>query len=454
MSRPSRARVGVLLAGALVVSASVTALSAPPNALPTSERKIADKPVMQTYTVLDAKGRKKGTAQWRVNTAGGNCCEVLVAATRSGRLVEFGGAFPVISDDKGKTFKEIRPLVPPTSDFDDDAPRQVGGGEGTVVMAPGGDIVGVTWDPYSGDRLQSFFYDASDKKWVYGEAPLHEPFYDREWVAVAKGPFTIRGENVPWVSMVLSNFNRKIVLMSTDGVNYFTPSQADIETVAGGTESRPLTGPRDLDLDYMQGHTETRILPVPGGGALSLSSVGGAACETQYLKKDGTWACYDRDGFSIKGALHADSRGWLHDVAVTGDEVTYRISKDGGRRWTTSTFLVPGGAATVESFDFKAHGKLGVTALAMHVVKEDKLNQDMVMRIDTRSGTAKVVETYLIGKGDYRFTSGLDVGGVVSGAKSMRFDFASVAILPDGTIATAFVDKKYDDPATAILVKG
>ena len=38
--------------------------------------------------------------------------------------------------------------------------------------------------------------------------PLHEPFYDRQWMAVAKGPFAIAGQTVPWVSMVLSNFNR------------------------------------------------------------------------------------------------------------------------------------------------------------------------------------------------------------------------------------------------------
>lgn len=30
-------------------------------------------------------------------------------------------------------------------------------------MAPGGDLVGVGWDPYSGDRLQSFLYEAGTK---------------------------------------------------------------------------------------------------------------------------------------------------------------------------------------------------------------------------------------------------------------------------------------------------
>ena len=453
MPAAHRPRTAVLLAGALVLAAAAAATSAPPTALPTSERPLTEKAVLETYRVLDAQGRPKGNATWLVNTAGGNCCEVLVHATRDGRIIEFGGSFPAVSSDRGRTFKEIRPLTPPTSDFDDRAPRQVGGGEGTVVMAPGGDIVGVTWDPYSGDRLQSFFYSAKEKKWLYGEMPVHEPFYDREWVAVAKGPFTIRGTTAPWVSMVLSNFSRKVILMSTNGIDYFTPSNADLESVVGGTQSRRLTGPADLDLDYMQGHSETRIVPVPGGGALSLSAVGGSSCDTQYLERDGSWSCYEAEGFSVEGALHADSRGWLHDVAVVADEVKYRISRDGGKTWTSRAFTIPGGAASVESYDFKAHGKLGVTAVALHVLKEDDKHQDMVMRLDTRSGMPRLVETYLVGKGDMKFTSGLDVSGLVENKKSNRFDFASVAILPDGALAVAFVDKKHDDPATAVLAR-
>lgn len=451
MPTASRTRTALLLSAALVVGAAAAAVSAPITALPTSERPFAEKAVPEKYRVLDAKGKAKGAATWRVSTAGGNCCEVLVAASRDGRLIEFGGSFPAVSDDAGRTFTEIRPLTPPTSDFDDDAPRQVGGGEGTVVMAPGGDVVGVTWDPYSGDRLQSFFWSAADKKWSYGEMPLHEPFYDREWVAVAKGPFTIRGASAPWVSMVLSNFSRKVILMSTNGIDYFTPSNADLESLTGGTQTRLLTGPADLDLDYMQGHSETRIVPVPGGGALSVSAVGRTSCDTQYLEPDGSWSCYEADGFSVEGALHADSRGWLHDIAVEGDEVLYRLSRDGGKSWTTRTFLVPEGATSVESYDFKAHGELGVTALALHVLKDDGFHQDMVMRLDTRSGLPRLVETYLVGKGDMTFTSGLSLDGLVNNTKSNRFDFASVAILPNGAIAVAFVDKEYDDPATAVL---
>jgi hypothetical protein len=444
--RPAAALVAILG----LVTAGTAALSAPPDALPTSSAKLADKAVTKTYAVLDAKGRKAGKAKWSVTTAGGNCCEVLVAATRTGRLLEFGGQFPVYSDDKGKSWTEIRTVVPATGQLDDSSPRQVGGGEGTIVMAPGGDIVGVGWDPYSGDRLQSFLYDAKAKTWHYHEAPLHEPFYDREWMAVAKGPFTIAGQTVPWVSMVLSNFNRRVVLMSTDGLHYFRPSRPQLEAIAGGTVSSIPVVP-DADLDYMQEHSETGISPLPGGGAISLGAVGEETCATQVLRKDGTWACLGGDGsFEFKGRLHSDSRGWLHDVVAIGDTVTYRLSRDGGRSWKESTFAVPG-EANIESWDFKAHGKLGLSAIALHVQKDDKNHQDMVMRIDTRKGVAKLKDTLLVGDGNMSFTSGLDVGGVLTNAKSNRFDFATVAILPDGKLAVGFVDKTYDDPAVAVL---
>ena len=446
-----RPRAIVAVAVAALAVATGAALSAPPDALPTSSSKLPDKAKTMTYSRLDPKGRKVGTAQWRVTTAGGNCCEVLLAATKTGRLVEFGGTYPAYSDDQGVTWTEIAPTTPSTSRLPNPGPRKLGGGEGTIVMAPGGDIVGVGWDAYSGDRLQSFMYDAKAKKWYYHEAPLHEPFYDRQWVAVAKGPFTIAGQTVPWVSMVVSNFNRKVVLISLDGLHYVVPSKADLDAVRGGSESRFLEGPADPDLDYMQEQAETRLTPIPGGGVVSLNAVGSLTCEKQILRLDLTWACFELPDSDFEGVLHTDSRAWLHDVKVEADEVTYRISKDGGITWTSATLRVPGGA-TVESWDYKAHGRLGLSAIAVHTLKEDGNPQDMVLRVDTRTGTAKHLDTLLVGKGDREFTSGLDPVGLITGAKSYRFDFATVAILPDGKIAVGFADKTYDDPATAILM--
>ena len=66
-------------------------------------------------------------------------------------------------------------------------------GEGTIDVAPNGDIVGIGWGPYSGDHLQAFKYEAFSGRWFYAEQPLHTPFYDREWVTVVLGPFSIDG---------------------------------------------------------------------------------------------------------------------------------------------------------------------------------------------------------------------------------------------------------------------
>jgi hypothetical protein len=441
------------VATAAVAGFAMAALSAPPDALPTSSSKLPDKPVVKRFAVYDARGRKIGTQPWRLTTAGGNCCEVFVTATRTGRLVEFGGTYPIYSDDQGRTWTEVAPLAPSTSRVPNPGPKQIAGGEGTVVQAPGGDILGVGWDPYSGDRLQSFFYSAKEKKWSYMEAPLHEPFYDREWNAVAKGPFTINGTTYPWVGLVLSNANREVVLMTTDGLNYFQPTQRDLDAVRNGKVTKYLPVVKDPEFDYMQEQAQTGLAMVPGG-ALSFDRT--QTCKTQLLLKDGTWTCFALPNeHELTGPIHTDSRGWLHEVVVEGSDVTYRISKDGGRKWTEKTFHYPG-EPNIETFDFKANGKLGMAVVAAHAKKDDGTYQDMVMRFDVHTTTPVLQRTYLVGDGNLRSSVGLDavqtVNDTINNAKSNRVDYTSVAILPDGKIAVSFADKTYDDPAIAVLV--
>ena len=438
--------VGAMLA--VIAGLAVSALSAPPNALPTTTSKMADKAVVKTYKVVDTKGRKIGSAKWRVTTAGGNCCEVLVMATRTGRLVEFGGTYPAFSDDQGKTWQEVAPLTPSTQRIPNPGPRKVGGGEGTLVQSPDGDILGIGWDPYSGDRLQSFMYSAKDKKWFYNEAPLHEPFYDREWVAVAKGPFTIAGQTVPWVSMVVSNFHRQVALMSTDGLNYFTPSQRDLDAVRNGSVSSFLPTDKDPDLDYMQQHAQTGLGTL-AKGILSFDPAEG--CSTQTLKSDGTWACFGLPNeIEIEGPLVTDSRGWVHEVVHDAGEFQYRLSKDGGRKWHQMKVALPNDMVA-ETFDVKVNGKLGVAVIATHAKKDDGTFQDVVFKLNVKSTKAKLEKIYYVGDGNLQSTVGLDAASLISGA-STRVDFTTVAILPNGKIAVSFADKTYQDPAIAILV--
>jgi hypothetical protein len=413
------------------MSLAAAAVAAPPTALPTSSTKVTERPVTRAYPRLDATGKVVGKATWRVTKAGGNCCEVLVASTKDGRLIEFGGTYVHESADAGETWQRISPLTPLSS------------GEGAVVAAPGGDVVGVGWDPYTGDHLQAFRYVAAEKKWHYSEMPLHEPFYDREWIAVAKGPFTIAGQTVPWVSLVLSNFHRTVVLMSLDGLSYFTPTARDLDALRTPRIERALPVRPDPDLDYLQGHSESRLVAVPGGGLLSFDNAVG--CAVQSLNRDGSWSCFALPDSSVEGRLVADSRGWLHDVSIEADEVVYRLSRDGGRYWTERRFLMPR-ELTAESWDVKVNGRLGLSAIAVHGKDGPDEHQDLVLRVDHRDGVPRHRDTLLLGKGNVKFTAGV-AGG------DLRFDFATVAILPDGRIAASVGDSEFEDPAVAILAK-
>src|SRR5579885_1262650 len=61
---------------------------------------VAENVRVSAYPVYDARGRKVGTAKWRISPAGGNCCETYVAATPTGRIVEAGGTYPWYTDDQ------------------------------------------------------------------------------------------------------------------------------------------------------------------------------------------------------------------------------------------------------------------------------------------------------------------------------------------------------------------
>jgi hypothetical protein len=52
-------------------------------------------------------------------------------------------------------------------------------GEGSMAMAPNGDVIGMTWDAYSGDHFVAYKYDAVSAKWFTLDNAVHQPFYDR-----------------------------------------------------------------------------------------------------------------------------------------------------------------------------------------------------------------------------------------------------------------------------------
>lgn len=132
---------------------------------------------------------------WRVVSGTGNCCENLLAALESGRLIDFGGQYPRYTDDRGLTWTEVTDKL------------AVFSGEGAISGAPDGDIVGVGWFPYDGDRLVAFKYTAGSETWETFPIAVHAPFYDRPWLAVVPGPFD--GLDAPYIVLLKGGWPAK-----------------------------------------------------------------------------------------------------------------------------------------------------------------------------------------------------------------------------------------------------
>lgn len=408
----------------------------PPGGVPATVEQTRDEASRKRYPTYDASGRRGRDASWTVTHAGGNCCEVYITATPSGRLVEFGGTYPTYSDDRGETWHRVRPVTPLVA------------GEGAISAAPGGDILGVGWDPYSGDHLQAFRYDAEARKWFHSEIPLHEPFYDRPWFAVLPGPFPQPdGTSAKYASVIRSNYlssAKETFLVSFDGLTY-VPTTALPQAVAGvGTTSRYLDPVAVPILDYLQPHRDSRLAPLAGGGVLAVTPLGSTRCPATIWSRTQQWSCYAMPNHRFVTNLVVDSRGWLHEIQPEDEALTYRVSNDGGRTWRETRLAPPDGVILegLTLLDHKAHGAAGVAAVVARVTR-GATAQDVVFRVDVTRPSPRLVETLYVGNGDAATGRGVTEAGA-------RFDFMSVAILPDGTFAASFHDASSTDPALAV----
>lgn len=358
---------------------------------------------------------------WRVIQRTGNCCETYLTTTPGGRLLDFGGTYVNYSDDRGRTWRQVQALTPLVN------------GEGAIVVAPGGDVLGVGWDPYSGDHLQFYKYEADTQQWLYTEMPLHTPFYDREWIGVVPGPVTIGGSTYDYVSFVKGGFpSKEVWFMSTDGLNYTDVTSKRVEQILGG---RTLTGPLPATgaaiNDWAQPNTNSGMTPLGAGGLLARPDSGSAWGFFDGTRGD--WAAYQLpDGSAPQGLHQVDSAGRVHNVipAEGGDGFDYRISTDGGRSWRATTVKLPDGFS-IEELDFRAHRAAGVAAVAMRA-QGPETDQDLVYKLDITRDTPRLTRKLEIGLGDLDATGGV--------GNDVRFDFESVTIFPDGRVAVSFLD--------------
>jgi hypothetical protein len=181
-------------------------------------------------------------------------------------------------------------------------------------------------------------------------------------------------------------------------------------------------------------------VPLNAGGVLLLNNDSdGLPCPAARLNASTTtWECVQLP-WVPKGVVRQDSRGWLTQVEQTANnELELSTSRDGGRSWKRMTLTTPGEQpfASSDFFDVKVNGKLGQAVVATRVNdKRTKVGQDLVWRVDVSKAQPRLLKTYAVGRGD--LATGI---GVVS-ALSDRFDFPSVALLPNGRIVASFDDK-------------
>ncbi|MDQ1689651.1 MAG: hypothetical protein QOK42_2626 [Frankiaceae bacterium] len=419
---------------ALAVSAAVAGPTpaGPAAVTPASVQKYAAGVHVASYPVFDARGRKIGSKTWRWSDVGGDCCETYVAATATGRLLEFGGVVPYYSDDRGKSWWKVTPTTP------------LYNGEGALVAGPGGNVYGAGWDAYTGDHLQGFRYTKSSAAWEVSEVPLKSPFFDREWVTYAKGPFTIGGTKYPFATIIRGGgVTKSLEVISGDGLDYSTPSIPSQE--ATGSEF-PLFRPRVVknpDADFWQPNPGTYTLPLNAGGVLLFKN-GDDDFPCVAARLDQTtakWGCV-RLPWIPRGTVRQDSRGWLTEVVPSAQSLSLALSTDGGKAWKSIDITVPEGrrleGGSDPLHDVKVNGKAGIAAISVRADDSAGRGQDMVFVVDVKRAQPRLLRTYYLGKGD--INTGIGVG-----TTSNRFDFCSVTVFPDGKIAASFDDSTTPD---------
>lgn len=377
-----------------------------------------------TYGTLDygndqtGADDKPGQTTWRVVKSTGNCCENYLTVTKDGRLVDFGGNYANFSDDRGQTWRSARPLSPLVF------------GEGAVAAAPGGDIVGVEWDAYSGDHLLAFKYEGTTKEWRYQEMPLHQPFYDREWIAVVPGPFTIDGRTVEYLTLVKGGVPKELWLYSTDGLTYVQVTSKFVDQLSSSEKKALSAAPPDPNLDWVQPNTSRGMFTLGGGKLLASGDV--SAPWSILDGSDVSW--HGVDGPTPEGLYQVDSAGRVHNVVPLGVHFIYRWTADGST-WTAIDVPLPEGHV-IEKIDFRANKYAGVAAVAMHAQDntdpQKPVDRDLVYKLGIKSAEPKLLRRYQVGLGDLNTTGGF--------GNSVRMDFQTVAIFEDGRVATSFID--------------
>lgn len=439
------------------VTTHASSLLSPPGRQPVTDAplglpaRVVDAPnvlsAVEKYDSFDGDWNKKSTVAWRIVDGTGNCCENYLSVTKQGMLLDFGGDYIMFSVDDGLKWRRVMPADP--------LPNL---GEGTITVAPNGDIIGVAWNPYYGDRVVPFKYSVADEGWFYTTTKLHQPFFDRESVAVIPGPFEWQGQRFPYLTVLRGGYPFKTpTFYSFDGLNYFLPSARFLDVITEVSDG-PLKIEADPMLDWIQPAEQSGITPLGNGTALDRTGtfdVRGTNAEpetAQFSKLNRStlrWHQFEFKSGALpdRGVLRVDSKGTLHYVVPLEKGFSYMLSDDGGASWSQHRFYIPKDFEVVQ-LETAVNGKLGIGAVAVQGRNEKAgTNQDWVYKLNIRGHRAELARIYQVGdgKGDY---------GVGVTAAGNRFDFATMVILPDGRLALSIASSTKGRPNLAIQLYG
>jgi hypothetical protein len=260
--------------------------------------------------------------------------------------------------------------------------------------------------------------------------PLHQPFYDREWLAVVPGPFTIDGRVVPYVTFLKGGVPKEFWFYSTDGLTYQQVTSKYVNR-ALSSPSRTLTTAPSPDLDWIQPNANGGMFSLGGGDLLAEGDL-----NSSWSVLDGhEFAWYgvtQADGSAPSGLYQTDSAGRLHNVVPQGTKFVYRWSSDNGATWRSTEATLPEGNV-IEQIDFRANKEAGVAAVVIHAQDtQTGYDRDLVYKLGIKQAVPKLLMRYQVGLADLGSTAGL--------GNDVRMDFQTVAIFKDGKLAVSFLD--------------
>jgi gliding motility-associated-like protein len=143
-----------------------------------------------------------------------------------------------------------------------------------------------------------------------------------------------------------------------------------------------------------------------------------------------------------------DSAGRLHNVNVNSRAIEYQMTADGGKTWARTTAALPNGyEAIAPSFDrfwdFKVNASLEMAVVSLYARnRATNADQNLVLVLSTAGNQPRLERTLFAGKGDKAYGSGLGAAD--------RLDFITVSILPNGRVATTFMDTEWSAPVVGI----